>query len=282
MSLNLEKLNHNRALIIGAYGSIGKRHYNILRKLLPTSVVIDKIDINAILTIEQAKRNYYDIVAICTPNKTHIDIAKEFLYNAELIFIEKPLDSNLDKIKKSLPLFKGKNVHVACNIRYTDAFKRVKAIADDVLMAHVVCTSYLPYWHPESDHLESYSAQHKLGGGVLLDVIHEPDYVAAAFGLPDSAAVFNKRVGSNITKDTEDTCAMLWSYPDKAVTFNLSYCNKNFTRYIDLILKNGESERFDFNLSDILPRYRDQWIDIINNGTQNTYEDAYNLYKMLL
>ena len=49
--------------------------------------------------------------------------------------------------------------------------------------------SHLPSWRPGTNHLESYSANNWLGGGVTLDFIHEPDYISAIFGLPEKSKV---------------------------------------------------------------------------------------------
>ena len=47
----------------------------------------------------------------------------------------------------------------------------------------VECQSWLPYWRPERDYRESYSARAD-EGGVLRDLVHELDYAIWAFGGP--------------------------------------------------------------------------------------------------
>ena len=63
---------------------------------------------------------------------------------------------------------------------------------------------YLPYWHPKEDYKKSYASRKKLGGGVILTLIHEIDYLFWIFGKFKS--VYS--TGGNLTKlntDVEDT-----------------------------------------------------------------------------
>ena len=50
-------------------------------------------------------------------------------------------------------------------------------ITGKVLEVYVECASYLPDWRPNQDYRQSVSAQKKLGGGVLLELSHELDYL---------------------------------------------------------------------------------------------------------
>ena len=43
--------------------------------------------------------------------------------------------------------------------------------------------SYMPSWRP-GNHKKLYSSNNELGGGVHLDLIHEPDLLHFLFGLP--------------------------------------------------------------------------------------------------
>jgi predicted dehydrogenase len=64
-------------------------------------------------------------------------------------------------------------------------------------------SSYLPDWRPEQDHRKSYSAHKKMGGGVILDLSHEFDFIDYLFG-PIQAIEGTVAKKSNVTHDAED------------------------------------------------------------------------------
>jgi len=67
---------------------------------------------------------------------------------------------------------------------------------------------YLPDWHPWEDYRHGYSARQDLGGGVVLDRIHEIDYLRWLFGeITEVYAMIGHC--SSLEIDTEDTAEML-------------------------------------------------------------------------
>ena len=67
---------------------------------------------------------------------------------------------------------------------------------------------YLPDWHPNEDYRQGYSANRPLGGGVLLDLIHEIDLLYSWFGKPDDGQS-HRRHAVDLEIDTEDTAAIV-------------------------------------------------------------------------
>jgi predicted dehydrogenase len=102
------------------------------------------------------------------------------------LFIEKPLchnfegwDSLLNKVRKNRLL-----TYVACQLRFDPIIQYLKKnlAAHRPFYSRVTCSSYLPDWRPERDYKTIYSSRSDMGGGVLLDLIHEPDYCHYLFG----------------------------------------------------------------------------------------------------
>ena len=71
---------------------------------------------------------------------------------------------------------------------------------------------YLPDWRPTSDYCMGVSAQRALGGGALLELSHELDYLGWLFGPPARVTARGGRF-SDLTLDVEDLVELLLEYP---------------------------------------------------------------------
>lgn len=77
-----------------------------------------------------------------------------------------------------------------------------------VVGARVEFGQYLPDWHPWEDYRQGYSANKRLGGGVILDAIHEIDYIRWMLGEVNIVVCLADKL-SKLNIDTEDTAAIL-------------------------------------------------------------------------
>jgi predicted dehydrogenase len=104
---------------------------------------------------------------------------------------------------------------------------------------------YLPDWHPWEDYRQSYSARADLGGGVILDAIHEIDYIRWLLG--QVAGVFclaDKLSGLEI--DTEDSAALLLRFENGAIgEIHLDYIQRAYSRTCQIICEEG-TIRWDY------------------------------------
>ena len=69
--------------------------------------------------------NYYDAVLICNPTNMHYDSLVKFKDKSKHFFVEKPIfdkDYTPDELKQ----FEGKNIYVACPLRYHLVLKKSK------------------------------------------------------------------------------------------------------------------------------------------------------------
>ncbi len=62
---------------------------------------------------------------------------------------------------------------------------------------------YLPDWRPDTDYRQGVSAQRSLGGGALLELSHELDYLTWIFGMPRSVFSIERHSGT-LEIDVED------------------------------------------------------------------------------
>jgi predicted dehydrogenase len=127
-----------------------------------------------------------DVAFITNPTSHHVETAARSASMGMHLFIEKPLGHRLDDWNSLLETVRKKDVHtyVACNLRFDPILRHLKRALDltQVFYARVNCSSYLPGWRPSVDYRETYSSKKALGGGVILDLVHEPDYCHWLFG----------------------------------------------------------------------------------------------------
>ena len=114
-----------------------------------------------------------------------------------------------------------------------------------------------------------------------MDFIHEPDYARHVFGNPLNVQLTQTRLYDS-TVDSDDSCAMIWQYQDKIVSFHLSYCSNSYVRKIEVLDRHMNEVTFDIKKEDIELSYVRQWEDVLKNGPQNSYNDCVELYSKIL
>ena len=116
------------------------------------------------------------------------------------ILIEKPLFNRSYKLK----VIKN-SAYIGYNLRFHPMIKKIKQICKELKLwsIYVFCGSYLPDWRPGRDYRNTASAKQDSGGGVLLDLSHELDYLHWLVGSMKLEYVYNGKV-SNLDIDTDD------------------------------------------------------------------------------
>ena len=213
-------------LVVGC-GSIGTRHIRNLQELQVKEIIgFDskperRAETNALLGISTfddyatALAQDPDAVLICTPTSLHLSYAQQAVKQKAHVFIEKPLSHSLDDVDAFLATVEQHNVItlVGCNYRFHPGLQAIKTKLDNgqigkPLSAHVEFGQYLPDWHPWEDYRQGYSANQSLGGGIILDRIHEIDYITWLLGDPTEVFCFADTL-SNLEIDTEDIAKTL-------------------------------------------------------------------------
>ena len=188
-------------LAIVGLGSIGKKHLSVLKKVRPnikiTAVRSDikktkinnKLIDNQVTNIQEAINSGIQGAIICSPASLHLKQSLEFAKNNINIFVEKPISNSLKNINKLLNIVKKNRLinKVGYVYKFDKSAKKFKNIIDGNILGKITgvniqCGSYLPNWRKNQNYKESASSQEKLGGGVLLELSHEIDYVLWFFG----------------------------------------------------------------------------------------------------
>lgn len=244
-------------LLIG-FGSIGRRHYDVLSKFsqIESIDLITKQQINNIHSFKFLEEvdniNIYDYFVIATQTNKHFEQLKYLEENVEnkLIFCEKPLFET----KKNL-LIKKNKVFIGYVLRFHPLLKKLKTFLEDetVIKVNVDCGQYLPTWRPNSNYKDCYSAKKEEGGGVLLDLSHEIDYVQWLFGKITEIKSYQVKI-SDLEIDSDDL-TMLIGKTNKNVFVNVSmdYISKITHRRILVDTLNGSYE-LDFIANKLLTK----------------------------
>lgn len=222
-------------LIIGG-GSIGKRHMRNLFSLGEKHVFV--VEPNAEMAEKEIEKKYevktyrsiedafadkdFEIAFVCSPSVYHMKQALECAKRGCDLFVEKPLSHNLEGVNKLLAIIKEKQLvtMLGSNWKFYPLFQKMKELLDNNMIGRVLSArcqfgAYLPDWHPWEDHKDGYSANTKLGGGILLES-HEFDYLTWFLGDVEKLACFASRV-SDITVDTEDVAEVILKMKSGAV-----------------------------------------------------------------
>ena len=246
-----------RFLVIGC-GSVGKRHIRNLRELgvvhmLAFDLRADRrndvaatIGIETVAELKEAWNYDPQVVLITVPTALHVPLALEAASRRCHLFIEKPLSSSRAGINRLQRAVKQSELItlVGCNLRFHPGLMTVKRLMDDGAVGHVVAArvevgQYLPDWHPWEDYRESYSARRELGGGVILDAIHEIDYIRWLNGEVAAATCFAGKL-SRLEIDTEDTAAILLRFANGAVgEVHVDYVQRAYSRSCQIIGEEG-------------------------------------------
>lgn len=204
-----------RILIVGL-GSIGNRHARILKEHFHHELFSfrskqdgpkNTLWIHEVYTWEEAAEMKADVALITNPTHQHIETALACAKRGMHLFIEKPLSHTMDGVSDLLRLCREKNLtcYTAYCMRFHPVIKELKSRVAGKRVLHVrtAVSSYLPYWRPGTDHRKSYSANTAHGGGVLLDLSHEFDYLQYLFGSIKEMNGWCGRV-SDVALDAED------------------------------------------------------------------------------
>jgi predicted dehydrogenase len=202
--------------------------------------------------LQQGWEEEPDAVLINAPTAMHMPIALVAAERRIHMFIEKPLASALTGVEKLQRLIRRNNLIslVACNLRFHPGLTTVRRLLHEqrlgrVVSARVEVGHYLPDWHPWEDYRLTYSAREDLGGGVILDAIHEIDYIRWLLGEVTGVFCLASKL-SSLEIDTEDNAAMLLRFESGAIgEIHLDYVQRSYTRNCEIICEGG-TIRWDY------------------------------------
>lgn len=213
-----------KVLLIG-FGSIGKRHYEVLSQmsqvqsidLVTKQNIDDKTCYKNLDVINNI--NQYDYFVIATETNKHFEQLKFLEENVKnkVVFCEKPLFES----KQNLEI-KNNSVFVGYVLRFHPLIEKLQEVTKDekIIMANAKCGQYLPSWRLNTDYKNCYSAKKEEGGGVLLDLSHEIDYIQWLCGRINDIKSYQVKI-SDLEINSDDL-TMLIGKTNKNIFVNIS------------------------------------------------------------
>jgi len=187
-----------KILVVG-FGSMGFKHYELLRKRFPEATIrvlrhgrnfiSNDIENISIFSLENASKFAPELVVIANPAPFHIQTGLYFAKEGANLFIEKPISNSDVEVRDLIDFCRSRSIKLAVgyNLRFLQSLVAFRKNLQDGIVGRPIYAKsevgqYLPDWRKKTDYRISVTAQTALGGGVLLELSHELDYLRWIFG----------------------------------------------------------------------------------------------------
>lgn len=220
----------NKILIVGV-GSAGTRHFKIARDLFPKAVIalltnrtfLDpalKPDLHFI-NVKDAIDFQPDIAVISGASSSRLEISTLLANSGTHLLVEKPISNSTQGVQNLIKICRdnGLVLAVGYNLRFNQSLMTFRdhfnsQIIGKPLLINCEVGQFLPSWRENIDYRETVSANRKLGGGVLLELSHEIDYLSWIFGSINwvRATVMKQ---SSLEIDVEDSAFLILGIENK-------------------------------------------------------------------
>ena len=182
--------------IIG-FGNMGVRYLKILKsinKKYKVTIIRSKRKKNKKFekeadfitnSIKKAVKHGMQCAIICSPASQHVADAKALVKQKIHFLMEKPISNKTEEIVSLIKLTKKNKIkaEVGYVLKELKSYTEIKRKIEKKNISSVYCEalSYLPDWRKE-DYKTFNSVSKSLGGGALLELSHEIDYIRNLFG----------------------------------------------------------------------------------------------------
>ncbi len=250
----------DRILIVGL-GSIGKRHLRLARELFPQAdirvlrhqecTLIPEYSNGCFSSIEQAVQFTPHIAVIANPAPFHVASAQQLADSGVHLLIEKPIAASVDGVTRLLNSVRARGTILLTgyNLRFLLSLQKFRDLLagkeiGKVWSVRCEIGQYLPSWRPDTDYRKNVSARSELGGGALLELSHEIDYLRWIFGeIEHVNAIISRQSALEI--DVEDTAHLIFGFAPGEDghrligTLNMDFIRHDTTRICTAIGEHG-------------------------------------------
>lgn len=252
-----------KILVVGC-GSIGERHIKNLKSFLGEGIsacdiderrlayLRDEYQVDVFKDYDEALSTGIDCVFVCTPTDSHIKFAKKAVESDCHVFVEKPISNNLDGVDDLIQMGEDreKTIYIGFNYRFDDSLKKIKEWLDEGRIGKVTSArSHFGYSFlkrkTNRDYREDYAGKESQGGGVILDVIHEIDYLTWLLGDVEEVFCYSTKI-SQLDIDVEDLAEISLKFKNDAIgSIHLDFIQLPYQRDCRIIGQKGTIE-WDF------------------------------------
>ena len=284
-----------RVLVVGL-GSIGRRHTRVVRELYSDIEITalrhkqcDDSDIETlglhrcVTTVEDALASQPEAAIVANPATKHLEVATQLAEAGVHLLIEKPIAASSEGVQDLIDLCKKKQIVLmtAYNLRFLPSMREFRKQIQQEKVGKVYSVraevgQHLPNWRPENDYRKTVSAQKRLGGGVLLELSHEIDYLSWIFG-PVEWVKSHVCKQSDLEIDVEDTANIILGFENQLggqliATLNMDFIRHDTTRQCVVIGKRG-SLRWDGIVGEVqyFPEGEKGWTELHSGVPEQDY-----------
>ena len=246
-------------LAIVGLGSIGRRHLRLISEIRPDIKIIvvrsghgsacdeEKMAVKITDSIGDAIKEGIQAAIISSPATLHLKQSLELAKNGIHLLIEKPISHTSDRVKELLKIVNENRITIMVGyvLRYDLGAIKFKNWLDNkikgkILHARIECGSYLPDWRPDQDYRKTVSALPELGGGVLLELSHELDYLHWFFGNPVDVQAQIRNSGTLDINVEDQADLLITSKQGYPITVQIDFNRRHIERKCKVLTTEGE------------------------------------------
>lgn len=226
------------------------------------------------------------LAVIAGPSTSHVATALSLARAGTHLLVEKPLSASLDDIPMLLQTCheRGVLLLVGYNLRFLPSLQRFRNLLFENVIGKVLSVrceigQYLPSWRPDADYRQGVSACRELGGGALLELSHELDYLRWIFGEIDWVKGTLSRQ-SRLEIDVEDSVHLILGFKHAddgyqlIATLNMDFIRHDTTRLCTAI---GEAGSLRWNgITGTIEQFEadaKEWSELFRD--EHKYDDTY-------
>lgn len=222
-------------VVVAGLGSIGQRHLANLRALEPDARITvwrhrppasDGVPDGADALVS-GEAPVFDVAPtcgiVCGPASTHVVVARRLAGDGAHLFVEKPIAASAHGVSDLIDYCQARalTLTVGYNLRFLAPLQVLREAVLAGRVGRVVSIraevgQYLPDWRPGRDYRTGVTAHANLGGGALLELSHELDYVRWIAGEVAGVSARAATLG-DLGVDVEDTAEILLEFASGAL-----------------------------------------------------------------